>query len=154
MLSGMSSHRWSVPGWLTSSSRPSIRSSTATVAAGDWEGWTCFFLACVQEAAEDGIQAATRIFGLLEDDRRRLIAHAKVTVPALRLFEILPEHPMVTLAVVTERLDTNKPTATRAIQTLEAAGILREITGKARDRVYAYHAYLAVLGEDTEALSD
>lgn len=122
--------------------------------AGDWEGWTAFFLACVQEAADDGIQAATRIFRLLDGDRRRLIAHAKVTVPALRLFEILPEHPMVTLAMVTERLDTNKPTATRAIQALEAAGILREITGRARDRVYAYHAYLAVLGEDTEALSD
>ena len=122
--------------------------------AGDWEGWTAFFLACVQEAAEDGIQAATRIFKLLDDDRRRLIAHAKVTVPALRLFEILPEHPMVTLAMVTELLNTNKPTAIRALQSLQAAGILREITGRARDRVYAYHAYLAVLGEDTEILSD
>jgi Fic family protein len=119
---------------------------------GDWEGWTAFFLACVIEAAEDGIQAATRIFKLLDGDRRRITAHPKATVSALRLFEILPEHPLVTLAMVTEQLQTNKPTATRTIQTLEAAGILHETTGKARDRMYAYKKYLAVLGEDTEAL--
>ena len=119
---------------------------------GDWEGWTAFFLACVTEAAEDGIQAATRIFRLLDGDRRSLTAGPKVTVPALRLFEILPEHPMVTLAMVTERLQTNKPTAIRSIQFLETAGILREITGKARDRIYAYHKYLAVLSEDTEGI--
>jgi DNA-binding IclR family transcriptional regulator len=68
------------------------------------------------------------------------------------LLDLLPEHPMVTLALVTEHLQTNKPTAIRTIQALEAAGILREITGKIRDRMYAYHQYLAVLGEDTEAL--
>ena len=125
---------------------------SAVRTTGDWEGWMAFFFASVIEAADDGVQAATRIFRLLDGDRRRFIALPTATVSALRLLDLLPEHPMVTLALVTEHLQTNKPTAIRTIQALEAAGILREITGKVRDRMYAYHQYLAVLGEDTEAL--
>lgn len=121
---------------------------------GDWEGWLAFFLGCVIEAAEDGVQAATRIFRLLNDDRRRVLDHDMTTIAVLRLFELLPEHPMVTLALATEHLQANKVTAMRAIQALESAKVLHEITGKARDRVYAYRSYLAVLGEDTEALGD
>ncbi|MBA3707711.1 MAG: Fic family protein [Planctomycetes bacterium] len=119
---------------------------------GDWEGWTTFFLTCVIEAAEDGVQAATRIVALLNEDRRRVLDHAMTTVAVLRLFELLPEHPMMTMALATEQLKVNKVTAMRAIQALESAKILHEITGKARDRMYAYRKYLAVLSEDTEAL--
>ena len=46
-------------------------------------------------------------------------------------------------------IDTTKPTASKAIMTLVDAGILSETTGKARDRVYAYHAYLSVLTRNT-----
>jgi len=120
--------------------------------AGDWEGWMAFFLTCVIEAADDGVQAATRIFRLLNDDRRRVMDHPKATVSVLRLLDLLPEHPMVTLAMATECLQANKVTAMRSIQALEEAKVLHEITGKARDRVYAYRKYLSVLGEDTEAL--
>ncbi len=119
---------------------------------GDWEGWLAFFLDCVVEAADDGVQAATRIFRLLNDDRRRIMEHDDATVSVLRLFELLPEHPMVTLPLATELLGINKVTTQRSVQALVAAKVLREITGKARDRVYAYRKYLAVLGEDTEAI--
>lgn len=117
---------------------------------GDWEGWLAFFLACVSEAADDGVQAATRLFRLLNDDRQRVLAHGGATVAVLRLFECLPEHPMMTLALATELLQASKMTAGRSIQTLEQAGVLREITGKARDRIYAYRSYLDVLAEDTD----
>jgi Fic family protein len=120
---------------------------------GDWEGWTAFFLTCVIEAAEDGVRAATRIFRLLSDDRQRVTAHPQATVSALRLLELLPEHPMVTLALVTATLRITKPTAIKAITALASAGILREVTGRARDRMYAYRTYLAVLAEDTQSLA-
>ena len=46
---------------------------------------------------------------------------------------------------------TTKPTAAKAIDALVQAGILQEITGKRRDRVYAYRAYLATLSEELDA---
>ncbi len=117
---------------------------------GDWEGWTGFFLECVREAADDGVNAARRLFAVLGRDRRVATGRAPTTVPAIRLFDFLPEHPVITLPSVMRLLDITKPTAGKAIEVLRKQGILREITGKQRDRVYAYHDYLRVLAEDTE----
>lgn len=116
---------------------------------GDWEGWTLFFLRCVREAALDGIDAARRLFEILSKARQAVLDHKATTLPAVRLLELLPKKPIVTLPVTIELLKTTKPTAGKAIDALCQAGILKEISGKKRDRVYAFGAYLKVLTEDT-----
>lgn len=116
---------------------------------GDWEGWTAFFLRCVREAADDGVDAARRMFAVIGRTRQAALAHEATTVTAMRLFDLLPDHPMVTLPRVMELLATTKPTAGKAIDALVQAGVLREISGRKRDRVYAYLDYLNVLAEDT-----
>ena len=117
---------------------------------GDWEGWMRFFLDCVTEAADDAVASAQRLHVVTAADRTKVAAHAKTTVPAIRLFELLPSHPMVTLSLAIKLLGVSKPTAVKALDALQAAGVLREITGKRRDRVYAYHEYLRVLSPDTD----
>ena len=112
---------------------------------GDWEGWTTFYLGCVREAADDGVRGAQAIFTLIADDRARLLRHAAVTLPAVRLLDLLPSHPVVTLPLAVELLGVSKPTAIKAIGALESVGVLREVSGKRRDRVYAYQEYLDVL---------
>lgn len=107
--------------------------------------WSQFFLECVCEAADDGVAGAQRLFALLAEDRQAVVAHTSVTISAVRLFDQLPKQPIITLAKVMEILNTTKPTASKAIDSLQQAGVLREITGKQRDRVYAYDRYLAVL---------
>jgi len=116
---------------------------------GNWEGWIEFFLGCARESADDGVNAAKRLFKLLGDDRRLVVGHQATTLTAVRLFDLLPEHPMVTLPSVIGLLETTKPTAGKAIDALCRAGVLRETTGKKRDRIYAYDRYLKVLSEDT-----
>ena len=118
---------------------------TAVRDGGDWEGWTAFYLECVREAADDGVRAAERLFALLGKDRARLIAHDSVTVPAIRLLDLLPSNPVVTLPLAIELLGVSKPTVIKAIEALEETGILKETSGKRRDRVYAYQKYLDVL---------
>ena len=59
---------------------------------------------------------------------------------------------MVTLPGVMGLLKTTKPTAGKAIDALCKAGVLKERTGRRRDRIYAYEAYLKVLAEDTAAI--
>lgn len=117
---------------------------------GDWEGWTRFFLDCVTEAADDAVASAQRLHAVTAADRTKVAAHTRTTVPAIRLFELLPSHPMVTLPLSTKLLGVSKPTALKALEVLQAAGILNEITGRRRDRVYAYQAYLQVLAPDTD----
>lgn len=117
---------------------------------GDWEGWTRFFLECMREAADDGVAVAQALFATIVRDREAVAANQSATVSAIRLFDHLPRHPIVTLSRAIGLLQTSKPTALKAISALVDAGILRETTGKQRDRVYAYHRYLEVLTRDTE----
>jgi Fic family protein len=116
---------------------------------GDWEGWTAFFLECVRESADDGVVTARGLFTRVGNDRSKVTANQLSTLMAVRLFDLLPTHPMVTLPRSIELLGTSKPTAAKAIDALQSAGVLHEITGRRRDRVYAYKAYLDLLAKDT-----
>ncbi len=115
---------------------------------GEWEAWTRFYLECVREAADDGVRAAQAIFALIGKDRARLIKHAAVTVPAVRLLDLLPSRPVVTLPLAVALLGVSKPTAIKAIEALESVGVLKETSGKRRDRVYAYQKYLDTLTDE------
>jgi len=116
---------------------------------GDWEGWTAFFLKCVYQSAEDGVRAAQRLFAVIGKDQKTVVDHPAATVMAVRLFALLPKHPIITVSCAIELLKTTKPTAAKAIDALCQASVLHETTGRQRDRVYAYRTYLSVLTEDT-----
>ncbi|MFC1707783.1 helix-turn-helix domain-containing protein, partial [Planctomycetota bacterium] len=90
------------------------------------------------------------LFALVEEDRRRVLEHSGTTVPAVRLFELLPRHPIVSIGFAVKQLGTSKPTAGRAVDALANAGVLVEMTGRKRDRSWAYQSYLHRLREGTE----
>ena len=117
---------------------------------GDWEGWNEFFLEGVETVADQAVDTARDLFALVTRDRERLLAHPGSTVAALRLFELLPTQPIVTIHRVTELLGTTKPTATKAVTALVGAGVMSETTGRKRDRAFTYDAYLDRLKEGTE----
>jgi len=83
-------------------------------------------------------------------DRTRVLAAPSTSVTAARLFERLPEHPIVSISGVVELLATTKPTATKAVRALVGARVLVETTGRRRDRTYSYAAYLDRLRAGTE----
>jgi Fic family protein len=117
---------------------------------GDWEGWLDFFLDGVATIADEAVASARALFALVAVDRSRVLAHEGMSVVALRLFELLPRHPVVTVASVMKLVETTKPTAGRAIELLVAAGVLVETTGKKRDRSFVYRSYLDRLRVGTE----
>ena len=117
---------------------------------GDWEGWTDFFLDGVATIADEAVASARELFALVNADRGRVLAQDTTSVSAARLFELLPRHPIITVAAAMRLIETSKPTATRAIETLAAAGVLVETTGKRRDRSFAYQAYIDRLRTGTE----
>ena len=65
------------------------------------------------------------------------------------LYRLVPNHPILTVAGAMDRIGTTEPTATRPIETLVTAGVLVEITGRKRDRRFAYDNYLSLLRGDT-----
>jgi Fic family protein len=117
---------------------------------GDWEGWLDFFLDGVATIADEAVASARELFALVAADRARVLAHEGMSVVALRLFELLPRHPVVTVASVMKLVETTKPTAGRTIELLVATGVLVETTGKKRDRSFVYRGYLDRLRVGTE----
>jgi Fic family protein len=126
------------------------RRLNAVRALGDWEGWLDFFLDGVGTIANEAVASARELFALVAADRERVLVHEGMSVVALRLFELLPRHPVVTVASVMKFVETTKPTAGRAIELLVAAGVLVETTGKKRDRSFVYRSYLDRLRVGTE----
>lgn len=117
---------------------------------GDWEGWTDFFLDGVATISDEAVASARELFNLVSADRARLLGAESASISALRLFELLPRHPIVTVASAMKLIEASKPTATRAIEALAEAGMLVETTGKKRDRSFAYRAYMERLRTGTE----
>jgi Fic family protein len=120
---------------------------------GDWEGWLDYFLDGVATTADEALSSARELFRLVANDRARALEHAGTSVAAVRLFELLPRHPIVSVAYAIKQLGVSKPTAGRSVETLEKAGVLVEMTGKKRDRSWGYRSYLDKLrvGTDLEA---
>ena len=121
---------------------------------GDWEGWTDFFLEGVATIASEAVASACDIFALITADRTRVLAQDTTSVSVARLFELLPNHPIVTVTASMRLLGTSEPTVTRAVRTLESAGVLVETTGRMRDRCFAYWTYIDRLRAGTELMRD
>ncbi len=120
---------------------------------GDWEAWTAFFLEGVAEIAEESATAARDLYRLVARDRERVLAAKGSSLTAVRLLDLLPRRPVVTIPRVVEMLETTKPTATKSVALLESLGILRETTGRKRDRTYRYAGYLDRLRVGTELIA-
>jgi Fic family protein len=117
----------------------------AVRANGDWESWIQFFLDGICVSGEEAIHTSQKLFQLLDQDRRRLLSSPKTVLPAIRLFEELPRHPVLTINHVVSLLGTTKPTATKAVSILLKSGILQETTGGKRNRLFGYKKYLDLL---------
>lgn len=119
---------------------------------GAWEPWLEFFLDGVAETANQAFDAATRIVDLFKADRDRITAESDRAGSALRVHELLQQHPFLTAGQLVEHTGLSMPTVNAALADLERLGIVEEVTGRRRSRVFGYRRYLAILSEGTDPL--
>lgn len=112
---------------------------------GDWEGWVSFFLEGVAAACADAERSIIDVASLITADRKRLLESAKAGPISYRLFELLPMMPRFNVEHVRQRLQTTFPTASAAVKLLEDVGIVVELTGQKKNRIYSYQAYVELL---------
>jgi Fic family protein len=116
---------------------------------GAWEEWLEFFLDGVIEVADSATAMTTRIVQMIEQDRRRLHDVGRGSATALRIHDYVGRYVLMGVPRTAERLALSEPTVYSGVRRLEQAGILREITGRRRGRLYVYDRYLQVLNEGT-----
>ena len=117
---------------------------------GDWEGWLAFFLEGVATTANQASQTARQILNLFEADGAKLATLGRSAGSALRVHNLMRRHPVLSIAKAVEKLNLSHPTLSKALSNLIELGIVREATGRRRDRLFAYGQYLAILNEGTE----
>jgi Fic family protein len=120
---------------------------------GAWEAWLDFFLAGVADTANQAFDAATQMVELFKEDRERITAESDRAGSALRVHDLFQQHPFLTANQLVKRTGLSAPTVNAALADLERLGVIEEITGKKRGRVFSYRKYLAILSEGTDPIS-
>ena len=119
---------------------------------GDWEAWLEFFLEGVAATARDGVDTVLRLNEQFESDRAAISATGRRAGSALRVHDALKERPLLSIRALQRRTDLSYSAAAAAAELLLEMGILQEITGRRRDRIFSYAAYLDTLSEGLEPL--
>lgn len=116
--------------------------------SGDFERWLEFFATAIRVSADAATTTGCRVFTVFRDDRDRLKGIGRQAPTALLIQEALQAKP---IAALTEATGLTTPTVTQSLRELEKLGIVRETTGRARGRVFAYARYLDALNAENES---
>lgn len=107
----------------------------ATSQGGEWDPWFQFFLTGVARQAGDAEERTIRLVELQQQIRGELL-EARRSATVQRLAELLFDQPYLSAKRVQRDLGVTNPTAQAAIEALVELGIVREITGRRRNRFY------------------
>jgi len=119
---------------------------------GDWEAWVEFFLTGVIDTAEQATETAQAIVALFNDDRICIEKSGKSTAAVLTIHAYLQQQPISNTTSIRKKTGLSQPTVMRSLSTLSSLGIVDEITGKERHKLFAYDRYLDILKQGTEPL--
>lgn len=114
---------------------------------GDWEEWIQFFLKGVIETATQAFKTAQQMLKLFSGDREKIETSGKPSDSILAVHHYLQKRPIAEAKKVMKHCKISLPTANKSLQQLMALGIVKEITGKDRNKIYAYQKYLDILNE-------
>lgn len=119
---------------------------------GDWEAWLLFFLAGVESTAQQAVDTAQRILALFAEDRQKVRGLGRRAGNALQVFEQFIRRPILDAPTIHKTLTVAAPTVRSAIGALQQQGLLNEITGQQRNRIWIYQRYYALLSEGAAPL--
>ena len=119
---------------------------------GAWESWLEFFLKGVAETANQAFTAATQTVELFKVDRDRITRESSRLGSALRIHHHFQRHPFLNANQLVEKTGLSAPTVNAALTDLVRLGMVAEVTGRRRGRVFAYGQYLHILSQGTHPL--
>ncbi len=111
---------------------------------GDWEGWMEFFLEGVRVVATEAADTAGKIQAMREEHLHMVGGQTGGHAVLDQFFQ----SPMMTVNRVRDVMRKTYPMASQLVALMAKQGLLIEMTGQKRNRVFAYRPYLILLGED------
>lgn len=114
---------------------------------GQWKAWILFFLEGVRIQSRDAVMRSDQLMGLRESYRSRY--QDRRTARIVRTIDLLFARPAVSVTRLARELNITYRSASVIVDTLVSDGILEEVTGQARNRVFGAIEILDVLVRDS-----
>jgi Fic family protein len=119
----------------------------------DWQQWLIFFCTGVTEVARSALQTAQKLLELFNDDARRIqTVGGRSFGLMIQVHNIFKEKIIVQPKQIVIESRLSPPTVSKILRVLTELGIIKEISGKQRNSVYAYQKYLDILAEGAEPI--
>ena len=114
----------------------------------DLTHWIKFFLEAVIVTANSGVKTFQGILSLKQEMDTLAVGFGKKAHNASKLIEFLYQRPIISISEIIEPLEISKPTANTLVKEFEAKGILKEITGYERNKLFVFDRYLTIYSKN------
>lgn len=119
---------------------------------GEWEEWLRFFMEGVLAVSRQSVQTARATLKLFDDDRRRLQGIGRPAGSALQMHDALQKRPILSINKAAELTGLSLTTVSSSLTRMIDLGMVTEITGGLRNRLFSYDPYMELLSEGTEPI--
>lgn len=114
-----------------------------------WTEWLDFFLQGVRDTANQAARMADSIDRLFREDKEKIELFGRGAASALLIYRYAQANPLFSIKNAARETKISFPTASSAVARMTKAGILRESSGKRRDRLFLYENYLDILNQES-----
>lgn len=111
---------------------------------GEWREWLGYFLRGVADQSTDAVERSQRLIDL-RASWAGLFQQARTSALLIKLLDHLFTNPFISVARAATYLDVRPQSAQNNIDQLVSRGILREVTGQKRNRIFAAPEILRIL---------
>ena len=108
----------------------------------DINQWFKFFLVGIIETVKKGVETFDKILKLKSDIETAVHSLGSRSTSALIIMEYLYQKPLIDASGVVKITKLSAPTVYKLIGELEKLGVLKEITGGKRKKIYVFEKYL------------
>ncbi len=106
----------------------------------------------IRETSQQAVSTATQLSDIIRADRDAVQALGRIAGSAYRVFDLMAERPLLSIPVICRRTGLVPNTVIKVMHALQDSGIVKEVTGRKRNRMFSYERYMKVLTEGTEPL--
>lgn len=119
---------------------------------GDWEAWLHFFGEAMVDSCKNAISSASRLSKACGEDRDALRAFGRLEGSAIRVHEVMIQRPVISIPEICRKAGLAPNTTAKVLSAMTGKGMIRELTGNKRNRIFSYDHIISILNEDMEPL--
>jgi Fic family protein len=117
-------------------------------AEGDWEAWLEFFAEAVAKIASQAVEMSKSVLALFKEDRLKIEGLGRASVSVGKVHQAMMERPIATAGCLVEKTGLTPATVNKSLAHLGKLGIVEEMSGLRRNRLFSYIRHVELLSED------